>query len=219
MEEYGIDRDKVVRPFYPGGDYKNFDYSNEAVVVDNPPFSIFKKIKDFYCERKIPFFLFAPGLMMINTRDSEDICYIATGISITYENGAKVSTGFVTNLDEYRFRLSQTLRKRIQKAGENKKDKKRYSYPPNVLNGALASKYLNMGIEFNVKASERVVFSRLDAQKSYGTRMFGGGILLSKRKVKELKEKESKAKELKEKDESWVWKLSDREEKLIAELE
>ena len=36
--EYGIDPSKVVRPFYPGGDYESFDYSGGKVVVDNPPF-------------------------------------------------------------------------------------------------------------------------------------------------------------------------------------
>ncbi len=40
IKEYKIDKNKVVRPFYPGGDFENFDYSNGAVVVDNPPFSI-----------------------------------------------------------------------------------------------------------------------------------------------------------------------------------
>lgn len=214
VEEYGIDRDKVVRPFYPDGDYENFDYSNGAVVVDNPPFSILKKIKDFYCERKIPFFLFGPGLTMINKNDSEDICYIFTGIDITYENGAKVNTGFVTNLDEYRLRLSQTLRKRIQKVEENKKTNLIYSYPPNVLNGALASKYLNKGIEFNVKASERVIISRLDAQKPCGKTIYGSAFLLSERKTEELKNTGLKAKT-----EDYVWELSGREKKMIAELE
>lgn len=28
VSEYGIDRKKIVRPFYPGGDYRSFDYSN-----------------------------------------------------------------------------------------------------------------------------------------------------------------------------------------------
>ena len=36
--EYGIDPAKVVRPFYPGGDYKAFPYPDGAVVIDNPPY-------------------------------------------------------------------------------------------------------------------------------------------------------------------------------------
>lgn len=61
-EVYGIDPGKIVRPFYPGGDYENFDYSNGAVVLDNPPFSILSKICQFYLDRKIPFFSVCPKL-------------------------------------------------------------------------------------------------------------------------------------------------------------
>ena len=60
----------VVRPFYPGGDYKNYDYPEGSVVVDNPPFSIFAKICDFYVARSIPFFLFAPGMTTAIDRKS-----------------------------------------------------------------------------------------------------------------------------------------------------
>lgn len=34
--EYGIDPGKVVRPFYPGGDYERFDYS-DAFLRGLPP--------------------------------------------------------------------------------------------------------------------------------------------------------------------------------------
>lgn len=53
---YGIGPDKIVRPFWPGGDYENYDYPPDAVVLDNPPFSIITKICRFYLERGIPFF-------------------------------------------------------------------------------------------------------------------------------------------------------------------
>lgn len=36
--EYNLNENKFARPFYPGGDYENFDYSDK-IVVDNPPFS------------------------------------------------------------------------------------------------------------------------------------------------------------------------------------
>lgn len=38
VKEYGIDKSKALRPFYPGNDYKSFDYTDK-IVVDNPPFS------------------------------------------------------------------------------------------------------------------------------------------------------------------------------------
>jgi len=66
--EYGIDPAKVVRPFYPGGDYKAFPYPDGAVVIDNPPFSILASICTFYLEHGIPFFLFAPSLTCFGGR-------------------------------------------------------------------------------------------------------------------------------------------------------
>ena len=37
---YGINPEDTVRPFWPGADYKSFDYSEDSIVLDNPPFSI-----------------------------------------------------------------------------------------------------------------------------------------------------------------------------------
>lgn len=34
--EYNLDKSTFCRPFYPGGDYENYDYSGK-IVVDNPP--------------------------------------------------------------------------------------------------------------------------------------------------------------------------------------
>lgn len=97
-KEYGIDPDKIVRPFYPGGDYENFDYAPDAVVLDNPPFSILSQICEFYLGRKIPFFLFAPSLTAFA---GKHVCmrmnHIICDCNIVYENGAVVKTSFVTS--------------------------------------------------------------------------------------------------------------------------
>lgn len=84
----------VVRPFYPGGDFEHFDYPDNCVVIDNPPFSIFSKICDWYVEHGIPFLLFAPAMSSIR----QNVTYIGASCSITYENGANVGTAFVTNM-------------------------------------------------------------------------------------------------------------------------
>ena len=63
-ERYGIDRADMVRPFWPGGDYEALDYPAGCCLVDNPPFSILQRIKEFYLERGVPFFLFAPTLTL-----------------------------------------------------------------------------------------------------------------------------------------------------------
>lgn len=51
---YQIDPSVIERPFWPGGDYENYDYPVECVVIDNPPFSILSKICRFYLDRGRP---------------------------------------------------------------------------------------------------------------------------------------------------------------------
>ena len=63
---YGTDPEKIIRPFWPGADYQSMEYPEGCVVVDNPPFSILSKICEYYLERGIPFFLFAPSLTCLN---------------------------------------------------------------------------------------------------------------------------------------------------------
>ena len=43
-EKYEIGNAAIVRPFYPGGDYKSEKYPSGCVVIDNPPFSIISEI-------------------------------------------------------------------------------------------------------------------------------------------------------------------------------
>ena len=53
-ETYNLPDDTLVlRPFYPGGDYESVEYPEGCIVIDNPPFSIFSKIVDFYIKRGI----------------------------------------------------------------------------------------------------------------------------------------------------------------------
>lgn len=93
-----IEGKRIVRPFYPGGDYENEDYT-DAVVVDNPPFSIFTQIIDFYNKEGIPFFLFANHLTIFSSVNSrENTTAIIIDYAVEFSNGAKVNTGFVTNM-------------------------------------------------------------------------------------------------------------------------
>ena len=45
---FKVDRNKFVRPFYPGGDYEKYNYMSDSIVVDNPPFSILAQIVKWY---------------------------------------------------------------------------------------------------------------------------------------------------------------------------
>ena len=40
VREYSLSGARIIRPFWPGGDYQSEDYSGDCVVIDNPPFSI-----------------------------------------------------------------------------------------------------------------------------------------------------------------------------------
>lgn len=68
-EEYGVDPKCVVRPFWPGLDYQQQEYPEGCVVVDNPPFSILSKICEWYLDRDIKFFLFAPSLTALSGKN------------------------------------------------------------------------------------------------------------------------------------------------------
>lgn len=89
-----------VRPFYPGGDYRNYDYPSDAYVIDNPPFSILSEIRQFYIEKGIKYFLFAQYKMLFGNMNTCKDTLIAVEAPITYQNGVKVHTAFVTNVPD-----------------------------------------------------------------------------------------------------------------------
>ena len=170
----------VVRPFYPGGDYKNYDYPEGSVVVDNPPFSIFAKICDFYVARSIPFFLFAPGMTSIR----DNVTFIGIGVSITYENGAGVNTSFVTNmLGDLACTTAPALYEAVNKANDEnikgmRKSLRKLSFPDNVLRSSEINTMSRAGIMFSVKKSECRVVRRVSTCKKGE---FGSSFLLPTR--------------------------------------
>lgn len=156
--EYGRDPSGFVRPFFPGGDYERFDYPAGCTVVDNPPFSIITQIQRFYCAKGVPFFLFAPTLMLFTGRGL-DVSYIPCGVQITYDNGAKVNTSFVTNLDTCRVRSAPGLYAAVKR--ENDRNEKamtkqlpKYVYPDCVLTAAAAYQYSRLGIEYRLEKTD-----------------------------------------------------------------
>ena len=119
-EVLGVPRDKMIRPFYPGGDYVNEKYPKGYAVVDNPPFSIMSEIVRFYTERDIPFFLFAPTLTLFSAAQAECCTAMPIGVAITYENGACVNTSFLTNMvgDGVRVKTDPVLYERMYEANK-----------------------------------------------------------------------------------------------------
>lgn len=210
--KYGIDPAKIVRPFYPGGNYKNFDYSGGAVVVDNPPFSIFSKICAFYLDRGIPFFLFAPSLTAFSGRSVVmRMNHIICDAQIIYENGAVVRTAFVTSYGgDVVAQTAPDLGRAVQEAvdrrkAENTRKLPRYEYPDNVVTAAMLQRYSKYGINFKVHRDECTFIAKLDAQAEAKKGIFGGGLLLAEKAAAEKAAAEK-------------WKLSARELKLIEKL-
>ena len=216
-KEYGIDRSRFVRPFYPGGDYQAYNYKPDAVVVDNPPFSILSEILRWYQEHEIDFFLFAPALTLFNSASSSAGCAIPTGVAITYENGANVSTSFLTSLEGgfWRVRTAPTLYDTVRKANDEnlrqmKAELPKYSYPDEIITSAIVQKWSHYGIDFRVSTAESFPISALDAQKEYGKAIYGKGYLLSERAAAERAAAERAA--------PHRWELSLREKEIVKRL-
>ena len=92
-EKYPLNGKKIIRPFFPNGDFESIDYGEDCVVIDNPPFSILTKICRYYLERNIKFFLFCPHLTAFGA--DIDCTHIIAYADITYQNGATIKTAFV----------------------------------------------------------------------------------------------------------------------------
>ena len=229
-KEYGIDPAKVVRPFYPGGDYEKFDYSGGKVVVDNPPFSILSKIVRFYLDNGTPFFLFCPSLTALGSASTcMDCCHVLTYCDIEYENGAVVHTSFVTSYDKgIVARTAPDLTRQVNDKvaelhHEKARDLPKYEYPCEVLTAAMLSNMAKAGVELKVPASQCVRIRRLDAQEESDSAIYGGGLLVSERIAAERKEAERIAAERNREQEEVlaaprVWELSDREREIVKSL-
>lgn len=211
-KEYGIDPDKIVRPFYPGGDYEHFDYPEEAVVLDNPPFSILSRICGFYLDRGIPFFLFAPSLTAFSGRaNNMRMNHIICDCQIEYENGAIVKTSFVTSyggdiVAQTEPRLTRLINDEVELLRKQKTVRlPKYTYPSHVVTAALLQRYSCYGVDFKVHKKDCAPIYALDAQRSTGKEIFGGGLLLSDRAAAERAA-------------ATKWKLSARERAIVEYL-
>lgn len=240
VAQYDIDPAKIVRPFYPGGDYINFDYPDGCVVLDNPPFSILAQICEFYLAKNIRFFLFAPALTIFSGRKTaHKINHILVGRQIEYANGAKVNTGFVTNLSDGLVaqaapELSQALKNAMEQIRRGKTvELPKYEYPAYVMTAAKLNALALRGVPFTVRQADCCVISKLDTQLAHGKAIFGSGLLLSnaaaeaaaaaEAEAKAKAEAEAKAKaaaeaEAEAKAKRIIWELSPRELEVVRQM-
>ena len=222
--EYGVDKSRFVRPFWPGGDYEAYPYKPGDIVVDNPPFSILSKIKRHYLKRGVPFFLFGPSLTMLSGGDT-NCTYIAADADITYENGAKVRTGFITSLDTCLLRSAPSLFQAVQDAVDAIRLRKtvqlpKYTYPDHVVTAAMVQRYSKYGVEYRLSKEDAVFIRSMDAQRDSGKSVFGGGFLVSDSAAAERAAAESAAAEraAAERAAATRWQLSERELEIVRGL-
>lgn len=208
-EKYEIGNAAIVRPFYPGGDYKSEKYPSGCVVIDNPPFSIISEICEWYTSKRINFFLFAPTLTLLGImRGSAN--YVACGCGVVYENGASVNTSFVTNMGGNKIVAAADLREILD--DENKKNLKKlhrelpkYSYPDEVLTATMLCYMAAHGVSLEISERDAHFIRALDSQKASGKGLFGSGFLLSEKAAAEKVNTD-------------IWKLSEREWAIVRSL-
>ena len=164
-----------VRPFYPGGDYRNYDYPADAYVIDNPPFSILSEIRQFYMEKGIKYFLFAPHKTIFNNMKTCKDTRILIDVNITYDNGSVINTGFVTNVADADIlimtapELRTELRRTIARTQGNMYNalKVKNEYPRNLFpfQKISAVQYA----DFNIKRSECVINDKIKVRTDCNT--------------------------------------------------
>ena len=214
MKEFNIDPSRpIVRPFYPGGDFEHYNYPPGCVVIDNPPFSILAKIKCFYTEHGIQFFLFAPSLTLISAR-VENITHILTNSRITYENGAKVLTAFVTNLPSPYVLMTAPDLAQLIKEADNQRPKAELpalDFPANVVTAARLNKIASYA-SFRVRRTEARFVRAIGKERKA---LYGGGLLISSAKAAKAAEAAKAAKAAK----AVKYELTPEEQSIVAELD
>lgn len=166
---------QILRPFYPGGDYENADYPADGVVIDNPPFSILKKICIFYTAKHIPFFLFAPAQTSFGCLDLPGVSMVVVGSQIIFENGAFVNCAFLTNLlGDVLVTTSVELTeafKRHNKQVKPTKELRKYILPNEVVGFNDFEAIAKGNEDFAIKRNEAQRVKEINGYKVFGSKL------------------------------------------------
>ena len=215
--EYNLDKKNFVRPFYPGGDYQRHEYGPDSVVVDNPPFSIITSICKWYQDNGIKFFLFAPALTLFNSIRHDGVCAVVTDSEVIYENGARVRTDFLTNLDAAKVRTAPALTHAIREVGKAARQAKNklpvYHYPVECLTWSKVALLARGYSDFKLEPKECKVIRVLDDQRKHKKAIYGAGLLIGEAAQERYKTAMNNCKR-----ETYVWQLSEREKEIVENL-
>ena len=170
---------RIIRPFFPGGNYEEEDYNDNTVVIDNPPFSILSQIVTFYVRRNIRFFLFAPALTLFNAAlKHKGVTKIICGAPVIYDNGVKIPTSYLANIwgngaivgDNYLYRKIQAC------VNIETRAVRKIKFPDNICTAAQLQSIVAKGVNFVI---EECAMSPLYKMDYYDKNLFGGGYILS----------------------------------------
>lgn len=218
---------EIMRPFIPNGDYQAEAYADNAVVIDNPPFSRISEICKFYLDKGVKFFLFAPHLTLfcVNIKAAHVVC----GADVTYDNGAKVSTSFISNMfdDDIAVITAPELFDELSRIDKSKrKAKVKYRYPDNLVTVSSMRRLVRCGINKHYKWSKIHFTRQLDAQKPLKKAIYGAGYLISDTAARQKADEERAAMQKKAEmefdvaaEECYEIELSERERELVRGLE
>ena len=199
-------------------------YSLALSMSHKATFSILKNICEFYLERGIPFFLFAPSLTALSGKTTWDrMNHIVCDCTIEYENGATVKTSFITSFEpETVAETSPELTKLVNDTTEklrqeNARKLSKYDYPDHIVTAAMMQKMARYGVHFRVRREECQHVRSLDAQRAMKKTIYGAGLLLSDQAAARKQNAEKQAAE-KAAEDTICYELSERERELVEEL-
>ena len=107
--------------------------------------------------------------------------HIIVDCQITYENGARVKTSFVTSYSGgIVAQTSPDLTKAINRENDrlikaNRKELQKYDYLMNVITAAMMQSYARYGVDLKIRADDCIQVGSLDAQKQDGKVFLGPG--------------------------------------------
>jgi len=217
-DKYPLKDKKIIRPFFPDGDFESIDYSGDCVVIDNPPFSIVSNICKYYLERDIKFFLFCPHLTAFGS--DIDCTHIIASADITYENGAVIKTAFVSNLfGDVKIIGDSALHLKFKELQRNNKASlPKYKYPDNIITVSKISYCVEKGISLTFDKKDVKHCRGMDAQKKHGKTLFGSGFIASDKAAAAQAAAQAAAAAAAENDPIIIWELSEKEKKIIKSL-
>ena len=183
-KRYHLQGKHIVRPFVPSGNYQQYVYDKNDVVIDNPPFSMTTKITKWYINHNIPFFLFINGQYAVSLSRGlhGKATVIATNANASFyhkPNNKLIKMGFITNLEPKNIVLRGDVGLTAKLNGlVKKKALNKYNYPENVIRNSDVLTAIHRGVELKLTTNNCIFEDRMDYHKKHKLYGVVGGCYL-----------------------------------------